>query len=254
MTKYTTVLLALASLASAQNWVGLTTPPAPRDTLMLPGLGSSLYGSIALVGGCDASQRSCDGKCMPLTGNCCGLGNGSYCELGYTCGKSGCCPIGKTCNSDGPLTCTAGKTLCGNVCITQGSVCCDKSAGTWCNSGETCAAGGKCTPRSGSSSTCSASQKLCGSGCIPTDAVCCNNGFFCDAGEICSANNKCAKADSICKRKSKSKSKSKTKTKSKPKSKPKTGGGDDCDDASASAATHLAPGLLGLIALGAFFL
>ncbi|KAK5992332.1 hypothetical protein PT974_05735 [Cladobotryum mycophilum] len=184
------LILTLAGLAYAQDLVGFELPPAARDDVLFPGVGSSLRITKALAGSCDLSQDTCDNKCIPLAGTCCNIGNGSFCDAGFTCTKTGCCRTGATCNDDsgtGSLTCSTGKTLCGKICIPSTATCCDKSAGTWCSSGLTCGVGGKCT----------AGNQDLRHRMHPLSAVCCSNGFYCDAGEACTSDNKCKR---LCKR------------------------------------------------------
>lgn len=155
---------------------------------------------------CDTFQTACDALCMDLTGTCCGLGTGAWCELGYNCVDNGCCPIGYDCVGD-PTGCPdSSYGLCGDYCVPEGSACCDEATGSYCDAGTTCnlsrgtcdiggssSGGGGGGGSSGGGSddttlTCPLStDELCGEWCIPAGGVCCEplTGNYCDAGYTC---------------------------------------------------------------------
>lgn len=144
----------------------------------------------AAVTGCDIAEKSCEGGCIPILGECCYTGSGGWCDLDTVCDNGGCCPIGKICDgvADG---CSAGKETCGvDYCMPEGSVCC--SDGTYCDAGETCGAN-KCLVEDdaivecGDGSSCDAGEECTKTGCIPEGSVDCGDKTYCDAGEECTA-------------------------------------------------------------------
>ncbi|KAJ6438771.1 hypothetical protein O9K51_08172 [Purpureocillium lavendulum] len=119
------ILFALAGLVCADEFLMMSAP-----------IGGQLLS--VRQSSCSSLEEKCDATCIPLSGTCCGLGDGSYCKVGYTCVKGGCCQIGKVCNGS-PSGCSASQESCGTRCMPKGSVCCYD--GTYCDSGYTCNAG-----------------------------------------------------------------------------------------------------------------
>ncbi|KAL0941945.1 uncharacterized protein CTRU02_204709 [Colletotrichum truncatum] len=190
-------LAGLTSLTFADDEQALLTPQRFSGALLnkdvaflLPGTGSPLVAFGAVSASCDIGEKGCDGKCIPTTGSCCGIGTGGYCELGKYCVTGGCCPIGKTC-SGSASGCSAGKVSCNGYCIPSGTVCC--SDGGYCNAGETCTANGYCSKGGGGgggSGTCDVGKERCGTGCMPTGQTCCTT-YYCDSDQTCAGDKKC---------------------------------------------------------------
>lgn len=192
-----TLILTLASLAMATDSPGFyyhnhkhPALPSSRRTLALRSVSVS-FSSPALDHRsfyyCDAGKVTCDTTwCMPSTGSCCGIGDGSYCEAGTYCNDYGCCPDGKDCPYP-PDGCGADDEECGDRCVPAGAVCCDD--GGYCDAGETCAAGGGyCSVGDGGDgTTCEDDEDECSGSCMPAGSVCCHDGSYCYEGEVCSA-------------------------------------------------------------------
>ncbi|KAF6814100.1 hypothetical protein CMUS01_12704, partial [Colletotrichum musicola] len=95
--------------------------------------------SLAATTSCDIGKKTCNNKCIPLSGNCCL--QGGYCESGNYCTATGCCPIGRTC-SGSVRECASGKVDCNDGCMPAGAVCC--SGGGYCDAGEICSQNETC--------------------------------------------------------------------------------------------------------------
>ncbi|GJN73804.1 hypothetical protein VFPFJ_04288 [Purpureocillium lilacinum] len=151
------LVVALAGLAVADEFLMMSAQKA---------------GSVLAVrqSTCSSLEEKCDSTCIPLSGTCCGLGDGSYCKVGYTCVKGGCCQIGKVCTGT-PSGCSASQESCGSRCMPKGAVCCPGGS-SYCDAGETCS-GGRCnTSGSGLTRTTTSSspfaETTAGSGPSPT--------------------------------------------------------------------------------------
>ena len=187
-----TLILALAGVASATAPFAFTRHHAGPSRLL-----ASTSNNPRLMFGaqdtCYSFQEECDSFwCIPIGGECCGDGNGAYCEIGTYCQTDGCCPIGQTCSGP-PTGCTSDdKELCDGYCIPVGSECCGD--GYYCDAGETCTSDGFCESGSSDddeSASCDSDQAVCDGYCIPDDAVCCGDGYYCDAGETCTDDGYC---------------------------------------------------------------
>ncbi|RFU80321.1 hypothetical protein TARUN_1901, partial [Trichoderma arundinaceum] len=121
MPSYSALLLAAAGLVAADSLVSMNLGnPASGRNGTLPGVGSAAFGVHALDDSCGIGMTTCDINCMPLTGICCGLGNGAYCDIGYSCVDDGCCPVGKVCTGP-PTGCKGDRDLCGEFCVPKGT-------------------------------------------------------------------------------------------------------------------------------------
>ncbi|KOS22979.1 hypothetical protein ESCO_003794 [Escovopsis weberi] len=171
------VLLASVGLISALKspLAQSVSKPLPHSVTM-PGDGSSSALLSARQAFCSLDQVSCDADgCMAAGAECCGVGNGAYCDHGYYCVPGGCCQNGQTCS--GPATgCLGDREPCGNYCVDKG----------------TCSGGGTGGGSAGSGgSQCPRGYEFCDEDCMPTGSVCCHNGFHCDAGQVCLPDAKC---------------------------------------------------------------
>ncbi|UNI18188.1 hypothetical protein JDV02_004472 [Purpureocillium takamizusanense] len=159
------LLLALAGMAAAADLSGFSVM---RNPVANNGLGVNL----AVGGGCDIGEKSCDTNyCIPLTGSCCAVGNGAYCKVGKYCVTGGCCQIGKVCRGGGSGSCDTGEKTCGQYCIPSSAQCCSTSTGRWCESGTTCAVGGtKCAVGGGGGGNSPSSSDSVGGGRTTSDS------------------------------------------------------------------------------------
>ncbi|CAM1506465.1 Fc.00g061060.m01.CDS01 [Cosmosporella sp. VM-42] len=185
-----TLLFAFTGLAAASTYYN--SVKGVQKNLLLPGANSQALGLS--LSGCDVGQVSCDTGCMPSNGECCGIGNGAYCDSGDYCVSNGCCEDGEIC-SGAPSGCDDGKEECGSFCIPEGSVCCDTG---YCDAGDSCTSDGLCSPGGGDGGSgggggnnCYSFQEECGTGCMPEGSVCCDNGQYCFSGETCLSDGTC---------------------------------------------------------------
>ncbi|PTB64579.1 hypothetical protein BBK36DRAFT_1123641 [Trichoderma citrinoviride] len=176
MPVYSALLLAAAGFAAADKLAAMNIGEATLHNVTVAGPGAASFGVHSLSDGCGIGMTTCDvNNCMPLTGVCCGLGNGAYCDIGYACVDNGCCPVGKVCNGP-PTGCEGDRDLCGEFCVPKGT--CDGSGGG--------GSGG-----SGGSGGCPSGYEACDDECMPAGSVCCHNGYHCDAGQTCTSDFKC---------------------------------------------------------------
>ncbi|KAF5008691.1 hypothetical protein FDECE_5047 [Fusarium decemcellulare] len=183
------LLLALSGLAAAAKSHNFSTNKAHQKSLLFPGTGSEAL-IFSLTGTCSSGEKECDSGCIELSAQCCNKGIGAYCEDGYYCSGSGCCPDGEICSGT-PSGCQEGKEICGSYCIPEGKVCCDTG---YCDEGESCTSDGQCSTGGSSGSggsggsggnNCYSFQEECDDGCMPKGSVCCGNGKYCFSGETC---------------------------------------------------------------------
>ncbi|KAL6866621.1 hypothetical protein J3F83DRAFT_115273 [Trichoderma novae-zelandiae] len=176
MPVYSALLLAAAGFAAADKLAAMNLGEANGRGITVAGMGSASFGVHSLSDGCGVGMTTCDVNCMPLTGICCGLGNGAYCDIGYSCLDDGCCPVGKVCNGP-PTGCEGDRDLCGEFCVPKGT--CDGSGGGGGGGG------------GGGSGECPSGYEACDEECMPTGSVCCHNGYHCNAGQTCTSDFKC---------------------------------------------------------------
>lgn len=179
MPPYSALLLAAAGLVAAEGLTAMNLGDVLGRGVTAAGLGSSAFGVHAVTGTCGIGEMDCDTGCMPLTGICCGLGNGAYCDIGYSCVSDGCCPVGKVCTGE-PTGCEGDRDLCGEFCVPKGT--CTSGGGGGGNGG-----GGS----GGGDGSCPTGYEACDDACMPSGSVCCHNGYHCDAGQTCTADFKC---------------------------------------------------------------
>ncbi|KAL7816233.1 hypothetical protein V8C26DRAFT_98643 [Trichoderma gracile] len=177
MSVYSALLLAAAGFAAADKLAAMNLVTASDRNITVAGPGAASFGVHSVSDGCGIGMTTCDVNCMPLTGICCGLGNGAYCDIGYSCVDDGCCPVGKICNGP-PTGCNGDRDLCGEFCVPKGT--CDGSGGSGGGSGG-----------SGGSGECPSGYEACDDECMPTGSVCCHNGYHCNAGQTCTSDFKC---------------------------------------------------------------
>ncbi|KAL7811483.1 hypothetical protein V8C44DRAFT_358283 [Trichoderma aethiopicum] len=180
MSVYSALLLAAAGFAAADNLAAMNLVAASSRNTTIAGPGAASFGVHSVSDGCGIGMTTCDVNCMPLTGICCDLGNGAYCDIGYSCVDNGCCPVGKICNGP-PTGCEGDRDLCGEFCVPKGT--CDGSGGS----------GGS---GSGGSGGCPSGYEACDDECMPTGSVCCHNGYHCNAGQTCTSDFKCRRGGS----------------------------------------------------------
>ncbi|KAM0511633.1 hypothetical protein ACHAPE_009684 [Trichoderma viride] len=179
MSPYSALLLAAAGLVAAEGLTAMNLGDVLGRGVTAAGLGSSAFGVHAVTGTCSIGETDCETGCMPLTGICCGLGNGAYCDIGYSCVSDGCCPVGKVCTGE-PTGCEGDRDLCGEFCVPKGT--CTSGGGGGGNGG-----GGS----GGGDGSCPTGYEACDDACMPSGSVCCHNGYHCDAGQTCTADFRC---------------------------------------------------------------
>ncbi|KAJ6438996.1 SRP40, domain-containing protein [Purpureocillium lavendulum] len=102
------LILALVRLTNAANLTRFNIMRGPKVNSV--GIGYNLVETD----GCGIGEKSCDSNyCIPLTGSCCSIGDGSYCKVGKYCVTGGCCQIGKVCSDGGSGSCDTGEKACG---------------------------------------------------------------------------------------------------------------------------------------------
>lgn len=195
----TTLVLAFTGLAAAEGTaIGFNRHRAPPSGLLpFAGLNSHRI-NMGLQDSCYSFQEECDTLyCIPTGTECCGDGNGAYCDIGYYCTPEACCLDGEECSGP-PTDCLDGRELCDGYCIPEGSDCC--GGGYYCDPGTTCNSDGTCDGGSSSDDTsdddtsideCDLSTTDCDGYCIPLTAVCCGDGYYCDFGETCTGDGYC---------------------------------------------------------------